>query len=163
MTRAEEAPVLQLDTEGQQAPDASRPHWMWEIIEETLVEYKGSVEEFSFAIRKAREPDHMGPMCKLYNHNLGESAVRGSLTQKRIVPRVLKTPVIAFQPKPDGSLAAAFTLADCGYASDIVLAQGFSLSPGKDYLIPVKAHPLFRAFASSLTVNSGQYVHLRQE
>jgi len=61
-------------------------------------------------------------------------------------------------PKPDGSLAAAFTLADCGHASDTVLAQGGSLSPGKDYLIPVKAHPFVWAFASSLTVNSGQHV-----
>ena len=105
----------------------------------------------------------MGAGARLYNHNLSHQAVRGSVGKYKVVPHVLPSPKVAFQPAAcPGELASAFSLADCGYEDDVLLSVGWSLKPAGELLIPVKDAPLFWAFATNVTVNPKQHVHLRQ-
>ena len=111
-------------------PDAARPSWDFIIDESTLVEYLGCVDEFCNQVVKAREETHVGPALKLYNHNLSFQAVRGSVHKYKVKPHPLTSPRVAFQLAPGGEeVAGAFSLADCGYESDVVLAAGWSLKP----------------------------------
>ena len=144
-------------------PDAARPSWDFIIDESTLVEYLGCVDEFCNQVVKAREETHVGPALKLYNHNLSFQAVRGSVHKYKVKPHPLPSPRVAFQLAPGGAeVAGAFSLADCGYDSDVVLVAGWSLKPHGDFLIPTKECVMFWAFAGPVVLNPGQWLHLRQ-
>ena len=144
-------------------PDAARPSWDFIIDESTLVEYLGCVDEFCNQVVKAREETHVGPALKLYNHNLSFQAVRGSVHKYKVKPHPLPSPRVAVQLAPGGEeVAGAFSLADCGYESDVVLVVGWSLKPHNEFLIPNRESVMFWAFAGPVVLNPGQWLHLRQ-
>ena len=121
------------------------------------------MDEFCNQVVKAREENHVGPGLKLYNHNLSYQAVRGTVVKYKVKPHPLTSPQVAFQLAPGGEeVAGAFSLADCGYESDVVFVAGWPLKPHNEFRIPSKESVMCWAFAGPIVLNPGQWLHLRQ-